>query len=36
MLEEFDVQPARLEEDLLAFVRELTRRHLASVSSLQP
>jgi hypothetical protein len=32
MLEEFDVQPARLEEDLLAFVRDLTRRHLASVT----
>jgi hypothetical protein len=33
MLEEFDVEPDRLREDLVAFVAELARRRLVSVST---
>jgi coenzyme PQQ synthesis protein D (PqqD) len=36
MIEEFDVDPDRLERDLLQFVADLTRRNLASLASNSP
>ena len=33
MLEEYEVEPDRLQTDLLAFVAELTRRRLVSVNT---
>lgn len=33
MLAEFDVEPDRLQQDLLNFVEELTRRNLVSLAS---
>jgi hypothetical protein len=36
MIEEFEVDPDRLERDLLQFVADLTRRNLASLATNSP